>query len=366
MKKVLSVVGARPQFIKAAALSREIRTCFEETLVHTGQHYDANMSQLFFDELEIPLPDYNLGIGSGSHGRQTAEMLIGLEKVIEAEKPDCVLVYGDTNSTLAAALAASKLLVPLAHVEAGLRSFNRVMPEEQNRIVTDHLSSLLFCPTPVAVENLRHENITEGVFNVGDVMCDAVLEFSRRASHKYSDASLYLNDLFDSSKKIKVPKEFYLSTIHRAENTGDGRALKGILAALSKCPHPVVFPVHPRIASFIKEICPRGELMDNIMFVEPVGYLEMLFLTKSAKKVVTDSGGLQKESYIVGTPCVTVREQTEWIETLIDGWNVLVSPSENELYATISASFDCGKDRQNPYGSGDASKSIAKILSDAL
>ncbi|MBC7319996.1 UDP-N-acetylglucosamine 2-epimerase (non-hydrolyzing) [bacterium] len=324
-KKVVSVVGARPQFIKLAPLSREFRKSgFNEVIVHTGQHYDENMSDLFFKELEIPKPDYNLGIGSGSHGEQTGKMLIALEEVLIKERPDLVIVYGDTNSTLAGALCASKLHIKLAHVEAGLRSFNKNMPEEINRIVADHLSDILFVPTQTAVENLKREGITDGVYLVGDLMFDALMHFSRTSELK--------------SKILEIlnlaPKSYYLATIHRAENTDNYERLKGILEALSRLDKLVVFPVHPRTRNKIKDYHLES-LLEKLLVIDPVGYLDMIQLEKHAKIILTDSGGVQKEAFWLKVPCITLRDETEWVETIRYGWNRLVGADRDKIVEAV-------------------------------
>ncbi|WP_066233869.1 non-hydrolyzing UDP-N-acetylglucosamine 2-epimerase, partial [Geobacillus jurassicus] len=311
--KIATVLGARPQFIKAAPVSRVLRKQYTEVLIHTGQHYDPNMSAIFFKELNIPTPDYYLGVGSGSHGKQTGEMLIKIEEIVMQEKPDYVLVYGDTNSTLAGALVASKLHIPVIHVEAGLRSFNKQMPEEINRIMTDHVSELLFCPTETAVENLRKENITRNVWNVGDVMYDAILynkELAQRQSNILDELSL-------------AEQSYYLITIHRAENTDDPNKLKAILAAFRDIEGTKVWPIHPRTRHKLEEYGLDAAAIPGLRLIDPVGYLDMLRLEGGAKKIITDSGGVQKEAYFLRVPCVTVREQTEWVETLGSGANIL-------------------------------------------
>lgn len=357
MKKIVTIIGARPQFIKAAMVSRAIKDSFEEIIVHTGQHYDKNMSDIFFEQLEIPKPKYNLGIGSSSHGKQTGEMLIKIEEVIEKEKPDYVMVYGDTNSTLAGALAASKLLIPVIHIEAGLRSYNMEMPEEQNRVLTDHISQILICPTETAVNNLKKEGIVQNVYKTGDVMCDSVLYYSKLADQKINNNNINLIPIYNH----KSISEWYLATIHRAENTKNSRNLSIILETFEKLDKMVVFPVHPRIRNIIDELNKINKY-ENIYFVEPVDYLSMLYLTKNAKKVVTDSGGLQKECYILDTPCITIREQTEWIETLNNGYNVLSKPEENDLYLKIINAKINKKDKVLYYGNGNASKEIKEII----
>jgi UDP-GlcNAc3NAcA epimerase len=272
--KIVTVVGARPQFIKAAAVSRVLRGENEEILVHTGQHYDKNMSDVFFEELEILQPDYNLGIGSGSHARQTADMMVGIEDILKKERPDYLLVYGDTNSTLAGALAAAKIHIPIAHVEAGLRSYNMRMPEEINRILTDKVSTLLFCPTDTAVENLKKEGTVRGVYNVGDVMCDAVLYYAARLR----DVDFYLHRLKPLFRKALPPllDSWYMTTVHRAENTDEIEKIREILDALEALERPVIFPVHPRTKSLVGQIFDQNTYQ-NILFVEPMGYLDMLF-----------------------------------------------------------------------------------------
>jgi UDP-N-acetylglucosamine 2-epimerase len=325
--KILTVVGARPQFIKLAPLSKILReNGINEIIVHTGQHYDENMNDLFFKELEIPEPDYNLGIGSGNHGEQTGRMLIEIEKIMLKENPDLVIVYGDTNSTLAGALAASKLHVKLAHVEAGLRSFNKRMPEEINRVLTDHVSDILFCPTQTAVENLKNEGITNGVYLVGDVMFDALLHFS-----KISDIKSNILERLN----IK-PKEYYLATIHRAENTDNYERLKNILTAFSKLDEMVVFPIHPRTRKMINYYG-LDDLLENnnVKVIDPVGYLDMLKLEKNAKAILTDSGGVQKEAFWLKVPCITLRDETEWIETVNLGWNRLVGSNVEKILEAV-------------------------------
>ena len=358
MKKIITVIGARPQFIKAAMVSRALKNSFEEIIVHTGQHYDKNMSDIFFEQLEIPKPKYNLNVGSGTHGKQTGEMLEKIEKILLDEKPDYLLVYGDTNSTIAGALAASKLLIPIIHVEAGLRSYNKNMPEEQNRVLTDHISQIFICPTDTAVDNLKKEGIIENVYNTGDVMCDSVLYYSKIADEKISNETINLIGIYDTRKIGK----WYLTTIHRAENTQNDENLKSILSTLEELDNEVIFPVHPRIRKFVDELNSKYKYK-NIYFVEPVDYLTMLYLTKNAEKVVTDSGGLQKECYILNTPCITIREQTEWVETLKDGYNTLSKPEKNELLEKIkNAKINLSKTKINYYGDGNSAIRINEIL----
>lgn len=356
--KIVTVVGARPQFIKAAAVSRVIRAHCEEILVHTGQHYDENMSQLFFDELHIPKPDDNLCVGSGSHARQTAEMLIGIEDILRREEPDYLMVYGDTNSTLAGALAASKLLIPVIHVEAGLRSFNRAMPEEQNRVLTDHLSRYLFCSTDASLENLAREGIEEGVYRIGDVMCDAVLYYSKEIEKK--PRAQYFEELHYIFGERGVPERWYLSTVHRAENTDDIEKVRTILTAYEELDAPVILPAHPRTRKMIEQVN-REEGLRNTICVEPIGYLEMLYFTKNAVKVVTDSGGLQKEAYILGTPCVTLREQTEWVETLAGNRNMLAHIEKEDILRKVRCE-EISAEKENHYGEGDAAEKLCAVL----
>lgn len=361
--KILTIVGARPQFVKAAAVSRVLRQEHTELLVHTGQHYDKNMSEIFFTELDIPRPDYNLGVGSGSHARQTADMLVGIEELLVKETPDAVMVYGDTNSTLAGALAASKLHIPVVHVEAGLRSYNMRMPEEQNRVLTDHISRVLYAPTESAVENLSKEGIARNVYNIGDVMCDAVLHYA--AEIDKHDRAYF----FDRSRRLwgdgAMPDTWYLATIHRAENTDTAEKVFQVLSAFEELPHPVIFPVHPRTVPLVRQACEQHSFRNTIA-VEPVGYIDMLFYTKTAVKVVTDSGGLQKEAYILHTPCVTVRDQTEWVETLIGNHNILCKPErESILKAVLHTTVDESA-HTTPYGNGDAAQKILQTLPEAL
>jgi len=314
--KIISVVGARPQFIKLSALSRELRKKHQEIILHTGQHYDDELSRVFFSELSIPQPDYNLGIGSFEHGAQTGRMLEAIEQVLLFEKPDLVIVYGDTNSTLAGALASAKHNIPVAHVEAGLRSFKKSMPEEINRVLTDHVSSLLFCPTPTAVKNLKREGITRGVYLVGDVMYDSLRE-NLPVAEKRSRIM----------KKLHLKKRgFYLCTIHRAENTDIKENLEKIAHILTNLDGKVVFPIHPRTRKGLSEFGLLEGLLSqkHLLMLEPVSYLDMLILEKNARCVLTDSGGVQKEAFFLKTPCLTLREETEWVETLENGSNQLL------------------------------------------
>jgi UDP-GlcNAc3NAcA epimerase len=348
--KVVSVVGARPQFIKAAALSRELRKRHLEILVHTGQHYDYRMSGIFFDGLELPAPDVNLEVGSGTHGSQTGLMLAGIERVLLREQPECVIVYGDTNSTLAGALAAAKLSIPLVHVEAGLRSFNRTMPEEINRVLADHLSALLLCPSQTAVANLASEGIHQNVHLVGDVMHD-VLEWTR---HRITTTAT--NVVVRLGLK---PGRFVLTTVHRSENTDDGARLRGILDALNQLDEPVVFPVHPRAQ---KAITASGVLVSpHVQMIEPLGYVDMIAVTAAARLVLTDSGGLQKEAYWLAVPCVTLRNETEWVETVQVGWNTLVGTDALRI-VEAARTFAPPVTRPSLYGDGAAAPRCEALI----
>lgn len=351
--KIITVVGARPQFIKAAAVSNVIRKKYDEILIHTGQHYDKNMSKIFFEELNIPNPDYNLEVGSGNHGSQTGTMLIKLEEIYLKEKPDMVLVYGDTNSTLAGALVASKLLIPVAHVEAGLRSFNMAMPEEQNRILTDHISNKLFAPTEIAVNNLHSEGINKDVYNVGDVMYDAVLYFKKIAKKK----SALMNEL-----NLKE-NQYILATIHRAENTNDISRLKNIIEALNESDVKIILPMHPRTKKYIENygLC----IGENISVIDPIGYLDMINLEMHAQKIVTDSGGVQKEAFFMNKPCITMRDQTEWVETVENGWNVIVGTDKNKIVYNIK-NYHPQKKQENIFGDGNAAEKILSVLSNGI
>lgn len=359
---VATVVGARPQFIKAAVVSRALRSTagVREVLVHTGQHYDENMSAVFFREMGIPAPDYSLGIGSGTHGAQTGQMLAAIERVLLEVKPDWTVVYGDTNSTLAGALASAKLHVPTAHVEAGLRSFNRRMPEEINRVLTDHASDLLFAPTPAAVENLRREGVPDSrVLLTGDVMYDAIIYYGARAereSHVLSDLGL-------------EHKGYLLATIHRAESTDDPARLRAVFEGLSAVSQdmPVVFPIHPRTRAAAHRDGLLERVGPGVKMVDPVGYIDMIMLERSARLVITDSGGVQKEAYFCGVPCVTLRDETEWVELVELGWNRLVPADSGEtVRAGVLDALErpvpartCGT---QPYGDGAAANLIVRAL----
>ncbi|WP_101697005.1 non-hydrolyzing UDP-N-acetylglucosamine 2-epimerase [Clostridium minihomine] len=354
--KLVTIVGARPQFIKASVVSAALAHSCEEVMVHTGQHYDHNMSDVFFEELGIPRPKYNLGVGSGSHGKQTGEMLMKIEEVLLEEKPDVLLVYGDTNSTLAGALAASKLHIPVAHVEAGLRSYNRRMPEEQNRVLTDHISSWLFCPTQTAADNLKKEGVEQGVSITGDVMLDSVLHFLKVAKENPEKSAIY-------DRLGITPKGYRLATLHRAETTDGGlEAVLRIFRAFEQLPQPVVLPIHPRTRKLAEEAI-QQEGFGNIQLIDPVGYLEMLLLTSGANQVLTDSGGLQKEAWFMEVPCVTLRQETEWVETLTGSWNVLSQlETEDILQKALHTIPDPSARGLMPFGDGHASEKIAAAL----
>ncbi|MFQ5918758.1 MAG: non-hydrolyzing UDP-N-acetylglucosamine 2-epimerase [Thermoplasmata archaeon] len=348
--RVASVVGARPQFVKAAVVSRILRKAHEEVLIHTGQHYDPNLSQVFFDVLGIPEPDVNLGVGSGSHGAQTGQMLAAVETVLSEVRPDVVLVYGDTNSTLAGALAAVKLLQPLAHVEAGVRSFNRAMPEEINRVLVDRISDRLFCPTIRAVEHLRNEGVTEGVHQVGDVMYDAALQNEGLAREKQASKAFGLEQ-----------GGYHLLTVHRPSNADDVRRLGTILEALAASDHPVLFPAHPRTREVMDREGLANRLPESVQVVEPVDYLVFLSLLLDAAKVVTDSGGVQKEAYFFDVPCITLRAETEWEETLEGGWNVLADANSENIRQALESTPE-GSPQKGQFGDGHAAEKVVTIL----
>jgi len=347
--KIVTILGARPQFIKAGTVSREIEKYneIEEIIVHTGQHYDANMSDIFFDEMKIPKPHYNLDINGLGHGAMTGQMLEKIEEVLEKEKPDWVMVYGDTNSTLAGALAASKLHIKVAHIEAGLRSFNMKMPEEINRILTDRISTILFCPTQSAVDNLNSEgynNLDISIVQNGDVM---------------QDGAIFYKDLAVASN-IELNNKYILSTIHRAENTDDIERLIAIVSALNEIAKEIqiVLPLHPRT----KAILEKNDLEVNCTIIDPVGYLEMVGLIKNAKLIMTDSGGLQKEAFFFEKPCITLRDETEWIELVENRFNVLAGASREKII-DLYKHFDFNDEfSMNLYGAGTASKIIVKEL----
>jgi len=349
--KIVSVVGARPQFVKAAPVSRALRRVAREILIHTGQHYDCGMSAIFFADLQMQEPDRYLGVGSGSHGWQTGQMLIRIEEVLLAERPDWVLVYGDTNSTVAGALAAVKLHIPLAHVEAGLRSFNRRMPEEHNRVLTDHASDLLLCPTQTAVDNLSGEGIHRSVHLVGDVMYDAVL-YNTALAEEGSDVL---------ERLALCPGCYALATVHRPRNTDDADRLLAILSALEEIgtDGPVVLPAHPRTQKALEALGYRPG--PDLRIIEPVGYLDMLVLEKHARLILTDSGGVQKEAYFFAVPCLTLREETEWVETVDAGWNCLVG-ADRAAIVQAAREFRPGGSPLPYFGDGHAAVKIADLV----
>jgi UDP-N-acetylglucosamine 2-epimerase len=348
--KLLSVVGARPQFIKASPLTLALRKRHHEILVHTGQHYDYGMCDVFFEDLGIPAPDYHLGIGSGGHGAQTGAMLKAIEGVLEKERPDAVIVYGDTNSTLAGALAAAKLHIPVAHVEAGLRSFNRAMPEEINRILTDHLSTWLFVPSAMSREQLQREGIESGVHIVGDIMYDALLVHRGRAEAR----SRILDHLGLS------PRSYYAATIHRAENTDHPEKLRSIFEGLQILKNPVILPLHPRTDKKLKEYGIQAG--SNVRCVEPLGYLDMIRLQEHAACILTDSGGVQKEAYYLRVPCVTLRTETEWVETVTAGWNLVCGTDTSAIENAVQKMEGCEAPHPNLYGDGQTANRIVEIL----
>ena len=351
--KILTIVGARPQFIKAAPISKALLECgIEEVLLHTGQHYDYKMSEIFFEELGLAAPRYNLALGGGSHGAMTGRMLEKIEEVALTQKPNWMMVYGDTNSTLAGALAGAKLRLPIAHVEAGLRSWNRNMPEEINRVLTDHVSNLLFCSSRVGLDNLAKEGITQGVHIVGDVMAD-----SNRIARRIIDAApaKFLSKL---PSGIEV-RGFGLLTLHRAENTDDPERLGAIVNGLNQLSIPLLFPVHPRTSIALGRI--HAGLGSHVHRIDPLGYLEMTALLSASKVVITDSGGLQKEAYWSGIPCVTLRNETEWIETLQDGWNQLAGTGA-DLATRVARAITLTGSRPPLYGDGSAASKVAKLF----
>lgn len=353
MQKIVTVVGARPQFIKASMLSRQFKQLgVRELIIHTGQHFDANMSDVFFDEMEIPKPVYQLDIHDMNHGAMTGRMLEGIEKILLKENPDGVLVYGDTNSTLAGALAASKLHIPVIHVEAGLRSYNMAMPEEINRIVTDRISNVLFCPTNTAVKNLEREgfgNMPVEIIKCGDVMLDAALFYAEKAEKKS-----------EILQKINL-KEFVLATVHRQENTDSEDNLKNIIAGLNEINvhTPVVLPIHPRTKNKLNQL----NIIPEFTLIDPVGYFDMIMLLKSCKLVVTDSGGLQKEAFFFGKHCITLRDETEWVELVENGYNILVGSDSQKLKEAYEFFSSKTSDfRLDLYGKGDAACIVAKHI----
>jgi len=339
--KIISIVGARPQFVKLAPLSRQIRKRHDEIIMHTGQHYDHEMSDIFFKQLDIPLPSINLDVGSSSHGAQTGSMLAGIEYEINRIKPDVVLSFGDTNSTLAACLAASKLHVPSVHIEAGLRSFNRNMPEEINRIVADHTADHLFASTSLAIKNLKREGLEERSVLTGDIMVDTFY---------------YVKNKF--SEEGAIDTDYLLMTLHRPYNVDDINNLKDLFSKLKNVSHKIIFPSHPRT---LKMLCDHNmSIPENIEIIEPQGYVDFQFLLRNAKKVITDSGGLQKEAYIAGKPCITLRPETEWVETVDAGWNILLDIQDLLLVSKI-VNFNPSSVQPNLYGTEVAKKMVQEI-----
>ncbi len=353
-KRVLSVVGARPQFIKAFPVSDALADSHDEIVVHTGQHYDTCLSDVFFEELAIPEPAYNLGVGSGTHAEQTAQMMMELDQVLDAESPDVVMVYGDTNSTLAGALVAAKRSAALVHIEAGLRSNNRSMPEEHNRIATDHLADVLIAPTTEAVETLESEEVDGSIHETGDVMYDALLRVRERAasvSEIRSDLGL-------------AEAEYVLATVHRAGNTADRSRLRNIIEGLAQSPMPVVVPLHPRTEAALKEYGLLANAREQLQIVDPVGYLDFVHLLDGARLVATDSGGVQREAFHLDIPCVTMRDETEWVETIDCGWNTLVG-ADRERIATAIAEMAPPQSKPEPYGNGNAANLVAEVITNA-
>lgn len=353
--RITSVIGARPQIIKAAVVSRALATAgIQETLIHTGQHYDHSLSSDFIEELSLTPPGANLEVGSGTHAYQTGRMLIRIEEHLLSARPNLVLLYGDTNSTLAGALAAAKLNVPIAHVEAGVRHYDQTVPEEINRVVTDHVSTILFCPTVATVENLANEGIRNGVEWVGDVLLDSVLAHAETADKE----SHILGDLGVEAGG------YYLATIHRASNTDCPAHLEGILSALEACERPVVLPLHPRTRRALEKL--RGKrppiCLSNVKLIEPTGYHDFLKLEKNAKVILTDSGGVQKEAYFLRTPCITVSGYSPWVETIQDGWNILVPPERERILSAVEAAMQPQHRAEGAFGDGSAAAKIAQYL----
>lgn len=355
--KILTVVGARPEFIQIAPVDREIRARHQQILVHTGQHYDAEMSQVFFQELNIHAPEINLEVGSGSHAVQTGTMMVKLEELMLQEKPDFVIAISDTNSTVATAMAAAKLNLPLAHIEAGLRSYDRTMPEEINRIITDHISDVLFSPTQVAVDNLKREGITTGVFNVGDVRMDTIDAVLEPARSRLPALQPMIG--------LAPGQPFALATIHRAGNTDREERLRGIVQVFSLVDMPVVLPVHPRLAKMMQTY--NLTFSDNVRAINPIGFLDTIALLDACRFILTDSGGLQKEAYMLRKPAITIRETTEWTETVTSGWNRLCEPEPEAFQAAVAAA--CGPlpaEHPDFYGTYGVSRRIVDVLESIL
>ena len=350
------MVGARPQFVKCAPLSKELRKFHHEIIIHTGQHYDYEMSKIFFDELNIPKPDYNLNIGSGTQGHQTGNMLSAIEDILVKEEPNLVVVFGDTNSTLAGAIAAVKVGIPIVHIEAGLRSFNRAMPEEVNRVLTDHVSDILFAPTKGAVASLGDEGIRKGVSRVGDITVDA-LDIAKKIAISKSGLVSQLG---------LAKREYHVLTIHRAGSTDNPAKIGSVLSAVHKATIPVVFPVHPRTRKVLNELFSSTDPPSNLILIAPLSYAEMITLIMNARGVLTDSGGVQKESFLLGTRCTTLREETEWKETLVDGRNSLVGLDEGKIVKALHLPPLGSVPRYHPFGTVGVAKRMLRIINSYL
>jgi UDP-GlcNAc3NAcA epimerase len=357
MKKLITIVGARPQFVKAAVVSREISnncSSIKEVIIHTGQHFDNNMSEVFFEELKIPKPNYNLEVGGGTHGQNTGRMIEKIEEVLLMEKPECILVYGDTDSTLAGAIAAVKLHIPIAHVEAGLRSFNNYMPEEINRIITDRISEILFTPSNFATQNLINEGISvDKIHQVGDIMYDAA---------KYYSSIYDYEDILENKFNL-TQQNYHLATIHRAENVDNKNIISEIIKGFAKSNQKIVWPIHPRTKKRVEEY--GIELPSNIIVFPPLGYLDMILLEKNAKSIITDSGGVQKEAFFHGVPCITIRNETEWIELVELGVNKLINV-DADVIASAIINFCPTFVTSNIYGDGNTSKKIVHLINNIL
>lgn len=359
MKKICTIVGARPQFIKAAVVSKELCKYFNEVIIHTGQHYDENMSSIFFDELNIPKPKYNLNISGGTHAEMTGNMMISIERVLISEKPDYILVYGDTNSTLAAAIVASKLMIPICHVEAGARMNTLKNPEEINRILTDHVTDLFMCSTEGSVTNLKKENINDNIYFTGDPMYDAYLQNSKLSKLSIGDK---IKNLYD--KEFIIPKKFYYLTCHRQENTFDDKNLTEILKAMEELNYNVIYPVHPRNRERALRIVDKFKFK-NTKLINPVGYLDSIFFVNNAITIITDSGGVQREAFFAKKPCLTVLDNVCWPELMINNYNQLVKPLKTDILEKLpeNVEFDSS---YRPFGNGNSGKKIVEILNGKL
>lgn len=354
--KIVTIVGARPQFIKAAVMSRELRKAFDEKIIHTGQHYDENMSDIFFQELEIPKPDYNLNVAAQTHGEMTGRMLVEIEKILMVEQPDLVIVYGDTNSTIAGALAAVKLHIPICHIEAGVRVGSKSNPEEVNRILTDHIASCLMCCTETAIDLLKNEGIVENVFFVGDPMFDAFTFYTNKIK-KMKTPDLESLD----GARIEIPSKYYYLTCHREENTDDEKLFE-ILTAMNSLDHATIYPVHPRNKKRIARLMKNNDF-DNILFSAPVGYLTSVYLTNHAEKIVTDSGGLQREAYFSKKQCVTILNFVAWPETMHGNWNCLSVPNSDKILKCLMLK-PIGQPKTDAFGAGNVGETVARIISE--